>query len=123
VGNGLVQSIHDLSDGGLAVALAEMALAGGLGATANVDKVPVRAGDLDAGTLLFSESPSRFLVEVAPDDAPAFEATLEGVLHARIGEVADDGLLTITAGGESIVQAPVEQLKATWQATLADAKP
>ena len=72
------------------------------------------------GTLLFAESPSRFLVEVAPDDVPAFEAALAQVPHARIGEVADDDLVTIVSRGEPVVQASVHQLKATWQATLAD---
>lgn len=116
----LVQSVHDLSDGGLAVALAEMALAGNLGASVSLDRVPVEAGELDAGSLLFSESPSRFLVEVAPDDVPAFEAEMGHVPFARVGEVTDDGQLAIQAKGRKVVAVPVDQLKATWQATLAD---
>ena len=120
VRRGLTQSVHDLSDGGLAVALAEMALAGDLGARVSVDEVPVRSKGLDIGTLLFAESPSRFLVEVAPDDAPAFEAVLSQVPRACIGEVTSDGSLTVLAGGQPIVSTSVDQLKATWQATLAE---
>jgi phosphoribosylformylglycinamidine synthase len=116
----LVQSVHDLSDGGLAVALAEMALAGNLGASVSLDDVPIPAGALDAGTRLFSESPTRFLVEVAPGDEAAFAAALAQVPVARIGEVSEEGLLTILERGQPILQSPVDQLKATWQATLAD---
>lgn len=119
----LAQSVHDLSDGGLAVALAEMALAGNLGVNVNLDQAPAAAGELDAGTLLFSESPTRFLVEVAPGDAPAFEAGLGQVPFARIGEVTVDSLISIHARGQAIVAIPVNQLKATWQAALADDNP
>ena len=118
--DGRVEAIHDFSDGGFAVALAEMALAGNLGACVDLSEIPVRSEGLDAATRLFSESPSRFLVEVAPDDVAAFEAFLRQVPHARIGQVTDDGLLTILEDGEPIIQRPVEQVKATWQATLAD---
>jgi phosphoribosylformylglycinamidine synthase len=120
VRDGLAQTVHDLSDGGLAVALAEMALAGNLGASVSLDMVPVGSERLDAGTLLFSESPSRFLVEVVPDHVAAFEATLAQVPLARVGEVSDDGLVTILRDGQPIIQVPVDQLKATWQATLAE---
>jgi phosphoribosylformylglycinamidine synthase II len=118
--SGVAQSVHDLSEGGLALAVAEMALAGNLGAQVSLDEVPVREEGLDAGTLLFAESPSRFLVEVAPDDIPAFEDALGRVPHARVGEVLNDGMLTISSCGTPIIQMPVDQVKATWQATLAD---
>src|SRR5262249_49363198 len=75
---GLVQSCHDLSEGGLAVAAAEMVLANGLGLTLDLAKVahdqPTK-GDA-ARMLLFSETPSRFLVEVTPEQQAAFEAFL-----------------------------------------------
>ena len=59
---GLIRSCHDLSEGGLAVALAEMAIAGRLGAT--IDRLPTD----DPTTSLFAESTGRFVLEVAPDD-------------------------------------------------------
>ncbi|MFT4039429.1 MAG: phosphoribosylformylglycinamidine synthase subunit PurL [Thermomicrobiales bacterium] len=118
---GLVAAVHDLSEGGLAVALAEMALAGNLGAVIDVRSVPIRGNLPSDGALLFSETPSRFLVEVAPAQAAAFEAALAGTPIARIGAVTDGGLLTVTQGDAVLIEAPVEQLKATWQAPLADA--
>ena len=59
---GLIRSCHDLSEGGLAVAAAEMAFAGGIGADIT------QPGDPQLGdeALLYSESPSRFLLEVKP---------------------------------------------------------
>ena len=98
--------------------VAEMALAGNLGASVNLD--PLTPGGLSNGTLLFAESPSRFLVEVAPEDSRAFEAVLAGAPLTRVGDVTDDGLLTVTAGGQSLLRLPVERLSADWRATLAD---
>ena len=84
---GLVRACHDLSEGGLGVAAAEMAFAGALGLRLDLAAVPRTPGLDDDATLLFSESPSRFLVELRPADAPAFEAALAGLPCARIGEV------------------------------------
>jgi phosphoribosylformylglycinamidine synthase len=81
---GLVRAAHDCSEGGLAVALAEMAQAGELGVA--LDR-PFSAVDL------FSESNGRIVVEVAPEQAAAFEAALRGLPCARIGvTVAEPGL-------------------------------
>ena len=67
ISRGLVRSCHDLSEGGLAVALAEMALAGGLGADVSLGTSRATATAAHDAVLLFSESPSRFLLEVRPD--------------------------------------------------------
>lgn len=89
---GLVQACHDLSEGGLAVALAEMALAGGLGAEITLDSVPCQEQSINEETLLFSETLSRFLVEVRPEDAPRFEAIMAGHPHNCIGVLGGDRL-------------------------------
>ncbi len=83
ISRGLLRACHDLSEGGLAVAAAEMAFAGGLGLTMQLEAVSARqfhtADESQATTtLLFSESASRFLMEVAPDKAQA----LEGIFAA-----------------------------------------
>ena len=83
---GLVRACHDLSEGGLAAAAAEMALAGGLGANIDLTLLPmVETRPLDTApdvilldtVLLFSESNSRFLCEVRPEVADRFEACFE----------------------------------------------
>ncbi len=70
----LVRSCHDLSEGGLAVAAAEMAMAGGLGM--KIDIAEVRGGQLSSTEALFSESNTRFLVEVGGESAEEFESSL-----------------------------------------------
>ena len=93
---GLIQSCHDLSEGGLAVAAAEMAIAGGYGLEIDVRDVPVTEPGLADSTRLFAESPTRFLVEVTPSDAPALETLLGRTPHARIGRVLDSPQLRVS---------------------------
>ncbi|MGA2035083.1 MAG: AIR synthase-related protein, partial [Thermoguttaceae bacterium] len=113
---GLVRACHDLSEGGLAVAAAEMAFAGALGARLSLEHVP-RAGDLDAMVLLFSESNTRLLCEVPPVRAAAFEAALAGVPLGRIGVVTDRGRLEI-GNGRTILDVDINILKEAWQEPL-----
>jgi len=85
---GLVQSAHDLSEGGLAIALAESAFAGNLGVTVKVDATDAQ---------LFSETQGRFILSVSADKTADFEklATEHAVKFLRIGEVTDSGVLDI----------------------------
>ena len=120
---GLVASCHDLSDGGLAVAAAESAFAGGFGISIDLGKVAYRgdaAGRSDA-VLLFSESASRLLVTVRADKAVAFEEAMSGTVFARIGEVTDEGRLSVQgSGGNEVVNAGLGELKTAWQTPLKD---
>ncbi len=111
---GLVRACHDLSEGGLAVTAAEMAFAGGVGADL---AAPVEAASSDA-VLLFSESATRFLVEVRPDRAAEFEACFAGVPLVAAGRTVREPRLRITgAGGDAVISAPLSQLKEVWQKT------
>jgi phosphoribosylformylglycinamidine synthase subunit PurSL len=114
----LLASCHDLSDGGLAVALAEVATAGGLGIDADLSQI-AGAGRMQDEVLLFSESASRFLVTVRAEQRQAFEDTFAGLDIALLGEVTFSPELRITgAAGRLLVQAPIDQLKEAWQAPL-----
>jgi phosphoribosylformylglycinamidine synthase len=124
ISHGLVRSCHDLSEGGLAVALAEMAFAGGLGASVSLRDVPC---DDEAGRdliLLFAETPSRFLLEVAPQNYAALADLAGGLPMGRLGEVTprdDSGTarLSITGiDGTTVIDAPVADLKKAWQGPL-----
>ncbi len=106
---GLIRSLHDLADGGLAVALAESALGGRLGAEIELDRVPGKGGDVE---LLFSETPSRFLASIAPDRWDEFAALFDGQA-AMIGRVTD-GPVRVTRGGHSVLEAPLDQLLSAW---------
>jgi phosphoribosylformylglycinamidine synthase len=114
---GLLKSCHDCSDGGLAVALAEMAFSGETGLDIDLGAVPVR-GDLATEAFLFSETASRLLVEVTPDNTSAFEATMAGTSFAKIGTTADHGMLTMELDGEKVVSLELETLKGAWQKPL-----
>ncbi|MBN1919566.1 MAG: phosphoribosylformylglycinamidine synthase [Verrucomicrobia bacterium] len=115
---GLVRSCHDCSDGGLGVALAETAFAGGLGMKIELQRVPndnVTREDF----LLFSESQSRFVVTVEPCHMHSFEMTLSGLPFARIGTVNAEPRLVIKGFGvRPIVNAAIGDLKEAWQAPL-----
>ena len=125
---GLIRSCHDMSEGGLAAAVAEMAFAGGLGA--NVDASSVGLDLLAYGedeevdlsyviaSVLFGESNTRFVVEVEPDKATAFEAAFDGVEIVKLGEVITEPVLTIKLANKEIIKSDIASLKAAWQKPL-----
>ncbi len=116
---GLVKACHDLSEGGLAVALAEMAFAGSKGATVILSEVPLGDEIIRNDYILFSESNSRFLVEVAPEDVSKFEKTLGDVPFAYIGEVtALDTMQVFGLNNEVILKVEIDKLKEAWQKPL-----
>jgi phosphoribosylformylglycinamidine synthase len=115
---GMIASCHDLSDGGLAVAVAETAFAGGLGIAVSLDKLDAPQGLSDA-TLLFSESASRLLVTVRPEHQAAFEALFAGQSCRCIGEVTASDELRITGSYDNpLAVCPIDDLKTAWQAPL-----
>jgi len=115
----LVKACHDLSEGGLGVAVAEMALAGNKGAKINLGKVPLGEKINRDDYILFSESNSRFLVEIAPEDVDDFEQTLNDVPFSRIGEVNSTNSLQIFGLKEEIMlKIEIEKLKQAWQKPL-----
>ncbi|MDD4307672.1 MAG: phosphoribosylformylglycinamidine synthase subunit PurL [Thermoplasmata archaeon] len=109
---GLVSSCHDISDGGLAVAIAEMCIGGRKGAELDLESL----GPLPEEAALFSESCSRWLVEVPRDSAERFEAIL-GPAATLIGAALGDELL-ITRGEEILVSASLTELENAWRGTL-----
>ena len=123
---GLIRACHDPSEGGLAVALAEMAFAGGLGARVRLADVPhdgsidPQAADADT-VLLFAESASRFVMEVEPANRAALETIFRqhDVPAVHVGEVTASGRLEIAslAGGLAI-ETPIGVLKEAWQKPL-----
>ncbi|MCL2710487.1 MAG: phosphoribosylformylglycinamidine synthase subunit PurL, partial [Planctomycetaceae bacterium] len=103
---GLIRSAHDTSEGGLAVAIAEMCIAGDLGATLT--------GDFDIVDL-FSESNCRFVVEVEPERVAEFESLCEGFPPIyRLGTVTTEPVLSFG----DLFSVSVAELKSAWQGTL-----
>jgi phosphoribosylformylglycinamidine synthase len=118
IDSGLVKSCHDLSEGGLAVAAAEMAFAGGHGLELDLRKVPGK--DLARNDfLLFSESNSRFLIEAAEADREDFEDLMRGKGCTLIGKVTKEQKLIVHGlNGKVVVDTTLETLRRSWKKTL-----
>ncbi|MCP4443025.1 MAG: phosphoribosylformylglycinamidine synthase [Aureispira sp.] len=106
---GLISSSHDISDGGLAVTLVESAFGGQLG----VDVDLASLGDLPLNAKLFSESHSRFVVSIRPEDKEAFEVLL-GDQAYYLGTVTAATQVNIQDKGAAVVDLPVQELLESW---------
>jgi phosphoribosylformylglycinamidine synthase len=121
----LICSCHDLSEGGLATAAAESAFAGNCGAHLDLTAIARTATScLPSFVLLFAETPSRFLVEVAPDKTADFEAVFSGLPCSRIGEVTAKPVIKIEGAAEAsgkkhvLLEESCEELRRIWLNTL-----
>jgi phosphoribosylformylglycinamidine synthase len=118
IDSGLVASCHDCSDGGLGIAIAEVAFAGGFGMDIALSDVP-REGITRDDYLLFSESQSRFVVTISPQAKEAFEEIMAGHSYARIGTVTPEGIFRVAGmNGETILEESIGSLKEAWQKPL-----
>jgi len=116
---GLVKACHDCSEGGIGVAAAEMAFGGGLGMVLRLGQVPLGEPIDRSDFVLFSESNTRFLVEVAPEDRQQFEKVMSGVDFAAIGEVQESEQFEVYGmDGRRVLSAPIGELKEAWQKPL-----
>lgn len=129
IGRGLVAACHDLSEGGLATAAAEMAFAGGHGAELSLEAVEAPLRGAAAATeasaqipamLLFSESNSRFLCEVPAEKSEEFEACLNGISYRKIGHVAEHDRLKIADAPHAPprIDVSIEQARQAWRVPL-----
>lgn len=132
---GLVSACHDLSEGGLAVSASEMAFAGDIGLEIDLDKVPYEVRGAPArprmvsglggnpesrnDAILFSESNSRFLVEVTPGHKAEFENAMTGCAYGLIGKTVKTKQLIINGiSGKAIINENLSDLKESWQKPL-----
>jgi len=104
----LIASAHDMSDGGLAVALAESAFGGNKGCQIKMPKTEI-------GVLaeLFSESHSRFVVSVEPSKVAAFEAIFADDC-IRLGNVTDDDMMSVLIENNEVIKSKVSDLQEAW---------
>ncbi len=117
--SGLIQSCHDLSEGGLAVALAEMCFGGRLGA--KVDLLTICGDGFPNHYIqLFCETNGRHLVEVTPADAARFEECLAGLPFALLGEVLPSDQVIFTKGPERLFQLTLNEISTAWKGDAKD---
>lgn len=114
---GLIESCHDCSDGGLAVAVVECAIGGECGVSIDLDRIPTpaerRYGD---DILLYSETPSRFIVSVSGEKENEFTDLFSDCVCRRIGTVADSGEIIFTRGDRTIMKIPTAAAAEAWKA-------
>ncbi len=116
---GLIESCHDCSEGGLAVALAEMAFAGGLGIAVDLGGVPVAHDVTRTDHILFSESTSRYVIEVAPENMAKLAMVCKNVRFGEIGKVNQtDRMIVKVKNGKPVIDADIMELKQAWQKPL-----
>jgi phosphoribosylformylglycinamidine synthase len=115
--SGRVESAHDISKGGLAVALAEMSVQGSKGATVDIDKVPNKTSRID--NLLFSESRSRFVLETKTKDTTRIVNSFKrlGIPAAKIGTVTGDGIEFLSKG-QAIITIPLAEASRAWSEAI-----
>ncbi|MBO4317929.1 MAG: phosphoribosylformylglycinamidine synthase, partial [Mailhella sp.] len=114
--DGMVDACHDLSDGGLAVAAAEMCIGGRTGAKIDLDSLDAEPG-MTAVEKLYSESASRLLCSVPPEKADEFASRFSGSVR-RIGIVTDSGSLAFKADGSELFSADVEEMASAFKKTF-----
>lgn len=110
VKQGAVLSTHDISEGGLAVALAEMAFSGKAGLKIELETLPVDR-DCTLSEILFGETPGRFIIEVAPEHMAAARAAGAVV----IGESTGERFLHVAHRNKTLIDSPISELKPLWQ--------
>ena len=117
--DGLVRTCHDLSEGGLVVALAESVRAGEIGARIDLARVPCDEHGLDDAERAWSESLSRFVVEVRPADVPKFLAHFRDLPCAEIGVTTADAVLVVTGTeGAERIRLTAGELERAWRPSL-----
>ncbi len=114
---GFVRACHDLSEGGLAVALAEMSFAGHLGLDVDI-AAAAAAASLSPSELLFAESNSRFVIEVVAGRESEFESVLSGVPCVKLGSVVSGPNCTVRCGATKLIDQGWQQLFDAWHNPL-----
>lgn len=116
IDRGLIKACHDCSEGGLAVAIAEMCIAGNLGVEIDLEKVPT---NLNRNyKILFSESNSRFIVEVAQGYEKEFEHVMKNISFAKIGYVTSDRMLIFKSKGKEVINLTLSEVEKAWRSLL-----
>jgi phosphoribosylformylglycinamidine (FGAM) synthase-like enzyme len=116
IDKGLVRACHDCSEGGIAVAAAEMCIAGELGMRIDLRKVP-QDGVGKNYKILFSESNSRFLVEIEKAKEREFEKAM-GKHASKIGEVTAAKFIVTGLEGREMLNEKIDGLKKAWKGTF-----
>jgi len=109
IDSGDILSVHDISDGGLAVTISEMCFGAGFGAEIDI----ARIGKIRSDFVLFNETAGTFIVEVESEKMA--KKLFSNVPHVVLGKTYKENVLRITNGKQNILQSPISSLKRAWQ--------
>jgi phosphoribosylformylglycinamidine synthase subunit PurSL len=116
ISRNLVQSCHDCSDGGLGIAVTESAIGGNCGIEIDMAEIPGGAAPgIDDTALLYSESPSRFVVSVAPENREEFAEMFRGHPCGMAGRVTGDGMVRIFRGTRELISVETGEAAGVWK--------
>ncbi|MBI3318399.1 MAG: phosphoribosylformylglycinamidine synthase subunit PurL [Candidatus Omnitrophica bacterium] len=116
IAEGLAVSAHDCSEGGLGVSAAEMAFAGGLGLTVELKEVPVEKELVREDLILFSESPTRLLLEIPPEKEESFRRKMSRFPMGRIGAFQKgEAFRVLGLKGQPVVETTAPALASAWR--------
>ncbi|MCG2725360.1 MAG: phosphoribosylformylglycinamidine synthase subunit PurL [Elusimicrobia bacterium] len=117
INKGFAASAHDVSQGGFAVAISEMAFAGGFGADIDFENM-AKEKDISEIELLFGESPSRIIIEIEKENEKKFLSLIKGLAIKKIGVVKEDPLLDIKFCEKRLLKENIFILKDSWKREL-----
>jgi len=109
-----IRSIHDCSEGGIGITIAEMVIGGRLGAELDLEKI-IRKGKMGQDELLFAESNSRFIIEVEEKKEKLFEKSIEDIPSAQVGKVVNSNELTLFKKGKKVLELGIEEMLNKWK--------
>ena len=115
ISEGFIKSCHDISDGGIGVALAESSLGGRLGADVSIDMIPIKDKNMETSRILFCETPSRFIITIKADDAKKFENIMDDDCVKRIGNTTKNPVLRIARNRNYVIEMPISEINKAWK--------
>ena len=111
----LVSSCHDISDGGIAVALAESTLGGMTGSEISIDSLPGKSSDQRSRSFSSVNHLQDLLSCVSPEKSASFEKTMKGSPFKRIGKTADTGKMIIKKDGKTVIETSIDAISKSWK--------
>ena len=115
--NGLIASCHDVSEGGLAVAVCEMLIGGDMGATVDIAGISPKT-NLRGDYKMFSESNTRWVVEVWREESPKFEAMMKEQHVVKIGETVEGKRVVMSDAKKELVNLSLAEIRKAWSGLL-----